>query len=129
MRTPFFSALLFFLSVGGISAQESVGLPPGVTPALVQEGQVLYSSSGLCFACHGPTGRGVPGAGPDLSDGDWLHGDGSFDFLLGRILGGVSATESKSGAIMLPKGGSQITDDQAKAVAAYVWSLRSARNP
>ena len=27
------------------------------------------------------------------------------------------------GAIMPPKGGSAITDDQVKAVAAYVWTL------
>jgi len=94
-------------------------------PALVAEGRTLYTGVALCFACHGVNGKGVPGAGVDLTDDEWLHDDGSFEALVQRILIGVGVQETRSGVIMLPRGGSQITDDQARAVAAYVISLRS----
>lgn len=95
-------------------------------PALVEEGRSLYAGVALCFACHGVNGKGVPGAGVDLTDDEWLHDDGSFEALVQRILNGVGVGETRSGVIMLPRGGSQITDDQARAVAAYVVSLRNA---
>jgi cytochrome c5 len=40
-----------------------------------------------------------------------------------QILAGIDADSSKTGQIMPPKGGSAITEDDVKAVAAYVWSL------
>jgi mono/diheme cytochrome c family protein len=99
-------------------------LPDGISEAMVTEGETLYKGLGLCFACHGPTGTGVPGAGVNLSDDEWLHSDGSFEGLIEQILDGVGPDISKSGVIMLPKGGSQVTDEQVRAIAAYVWTLR-----
>ena len=96
-----------------------------VDPDLVAQGQALYAGLGLCFACHGPDGKGVPGAGVDLTDEEWLHDDGSLEALVQRILQGVGVQETRSGVIMLPRGGSVITDDQVRAVAAYVWTLQS----
>lgn len=93
--------------------------------ALIAEGRTLYTGVGLCFACHGVDGKGVPGAGVDLTDDEWLHDDGSFEALVQRIVNGVGVQDTRSGVIMLPRGGSQITDDQVRAVAAYVISLRS----
>jgi len=100
-------------------------LPAGVTPAMVEEGNTLYHGAGICYTCHGQNGVGVTGLGPALGDAEWLHSDGSYDAIAAQILKGVSAGESKTGVAMPPKGGSAITDDQAKAVAAYVYSLRS----
>jgi mono/diheme cytochrome c family protein len=99
-------------------------LPAGVTPAMVEEGKTLYHGAGICYTCHGPNGTGVTGLGPALGDGEWLHSDGSYDAIVAQILKGVSAGESKTGVAMPSKGGAAITDDQAKAVAAYVYSLR-----
>jgi mono/diheme cytochrome c family protein len=36
----------------------------------------------------------------------------------------VTQVRNELGAMMPPKGGSQITEAQVHAVAAYVWSLR-----
>jgi cytochrome c5 len=36
---------------------------------------------------------------------------------------GVTKEESKSGIMMPPRGGSTISDEDVKAVAAYVYSL------
>jgi mono/diheme cytochrome c family protein len=99
-------------------------LPAGVTPAMVEEGNTLYHGAGICYTCHGQNGVGVTGLGPALGDAEWLHSDGSYDAIVAQILKGVSAGESKTGVAMPAKGGSAITDDQARAVAAYVYSLR-----
>lgn len=98
-------------------------MPDGVTDAMVAEGQTVFMGAGLCAACHGMDGTGS--VGPDLTDGEWLLGDGSYTAIIDQITKGVSAAEATNsmGAIMPPKGGSAITDDQVKAVAAYVWKL------
>lgn len=99
-------------------------LPAGVTPAMVEEGRTLYHGAGICQTCHGQNGVGVTGLGPALGDGEWLHSDGSYDAIVAQILKGVSAGESRTGVAMPAKGGSTITDDQARVIAAYVYSLR-----
>lgn len=110
------------LTATGASAQ-AADLPDGVTPDMVATGESLFKGLGLCFACHGPTGKGVPGAGVDLTDDEWLHGDPTFEALVTRILDGVGPAETQSGVIMVPKGGSQVTDEQIRAIASYVWTL------
>jgi len=100
------------------SAQE---LPDGVTPAMVEAGESIYTGVGGCMTCHGTEGAGTP-IGPGLADGEWLHGDGSYDFLVQIINDGVMQP-AQFGIPMLPKGGTQISDDDVRAVAAYVWTL------
>jgi mono/diheme cytochrome c family protein len=96
-------------------------LPAGVTPEMVTKGKKLFTGAGLCLACHGPDGKGL--TGPNLTDQEWLHIDGSYDQIVKQVLSGVDDKLSKSGQIMPPKGGSSINDADVKAVAAYVWSL------
>jgi len=106
-------------------AVESAGiaLPAGVTDAMVQEGQQVYAGAGICAACHGPDATGA--VGPDLTDPEWLIGDGEYEQLVAQILEGVTAAEATNslGAIMPPRGGAGITEAQVRAVAAYVWTL------
>jgi mono/diheme cytochrome c family protein len=85
---------------------------------------VFHGKTGgaLCYVCHGPSGRGVNGLGPNLTDKEWVNGDGSLGFLEKIILDGVPKPK-KMPAPMPPKGGGQLTDAQVKAAAAYVWSL------
>ncbi|NOT07390.1 MAG: c-type cytochrome [Gemmatimonadales bacterium] len=100
-------------------------LPEGVTLARIAEGRELYLGTGLCVACHGPSGQGK--IGPDLTDSVWVHGRGSFPELIELIRKGVSSDQSVSGTEMLPRGGSGIGDDEVRKVAAYVWSLSQKR--
>jgi mono/diheme cytochrome c family protein len=97
--------------------------PAGITDAMVQEGAQIYAGAGICAACHGADASGA--IGPDLTDAEWLIGDGEFEQLVDQILEGVSAAQATNelGAIMPPKGGAAITDAQVRAVAAYVWTL------
>ncbi|MDH3732476.1 MAG: cytochrome c [Gemmatimonadota bacterium] len=97
-------------------------LPDGVTMAMVTEGETLFASTGLCFSCHGPTGEGVPQLGPNLTDSEWLNTDGTYDGIVGVVTDGV-AEPKEAVAPMLARGGSAMSDDQVRAVAAYVYTL------
>ncbi len=112
------AALLGILWAAPAAAQ---GLPAGVTKESIAKGDEIFHGSGLCFACHGNDAKGA--VGPNLTDDQWLHSKGTYDDIVKQILSGVPKEQSKSGNIMPPKGGSSISDDEVKAVAAYVWSL------
>ena len=121
MSLTFAGLAIAFIGASSLQAQEA--LPEGVTEAMVQEGQTIFMGAGLCAVCHGMDGSGA--VGPNLTDGEWLTGEGTYPELIDQITKGVSLAEVKNalGMIMPPKGGSAITDDQVKAVAAYVWTL------
>ena len=118
-RTRFGLLFAFAAVVGARPAAAQA--PAGVTPAMIAQGDSIFHSSGNCYACHGANAQGA--VGPNLTDAEWLHSDGSYDAIVKQITTGVTAEESKSKIPMPPRGGSQITDDEVKAVAAYVYSL------
>jgi cytochrome c oxidase cbb3-type subunit III len=91
------------------------------TPAAIAQGDSIFHSKGNCYACHGSNAQGA--VGPNLTDAEWIHSDGSYDAIVKQITTGVLQKDSKSGIQMPPKGGSSITDDEVKSVAAYVYSL------
>jgi mono/diheme cytochrome c family protein len=106
-----------------LAAQGTDSLPAGVTTSAIADGKKVFAGPGLCSACHGPAAKGITGLGPNLTDAEWLHSDGSFEALVTQITAGVPASKSKSGVAMPAKGGGPLTDAQLRAVAAYVWSL------
>ncbi len=97
------------------------GSSPAVTSALITRGDSLYHGPGNCYACHGTKGEGL--VGPNLIDAEWIHSKGTYDEIVVQINDGVPKEKSKSGIPMPPKGGSTISDEDVKAVAAYVLSL------
>jgi mono/diheme cytochrome c family protein len=105
------------------AAADMQELPEGVTMAMVEEGEGLFGGAGICMSCHAPDGSGVPNLGADLTDDEWVHSDGSFEGILATVTNGVTADASTSGIPMPAKGGSSITDDQVRAISAYVWTL------
>jgi cbb3-type cytochrome c oxidase subunit III len=118
-RTRLGLLLAFFVA---LSARPAVAqAPAGVTPAAIAQGDSIFHSKGNCYACHGSNAEGT--VGPNLTDAQWLHSDGSYDAIVKQVMTGVPKEESKSGIVMPPRGGSTITDDEVKAVAAYVYSL------
>lgn len=102
-------------------AAVDMNLPEGVTAAMVAEGQEIYMGAGICFTCHMQGGVGGPLA-PNLTDDEWLNIDGSYESIVQNIMTGVPEPKEYPG-LMLPKGGSPITDEQVRAVGAYVWTL------
>jgi mono/diheme cytochrome c family protein len=118
--------VMFFATAVSAQAQEKAACPPAeVTPAAIKDGDAVFHGPGLCFACHGQDGKGMPNMGANLvgTNKKWLHSKGTYDDIVKQIMTGVTAKESTSGTVMPPKGGSSITDAQVKAVAAYVWNL------
>lgn len=100
-------------------------LPDGVTAEMVAEGRRLFQG-GACVRCHGQSGGGGEN-GPSLRSGPWLHIRGSYPELTRIITTGVSAQARKDPSRrfpMNPRGGPMnLTDDQVRAVAAYVYTI------
>lgn len=103
------------------AAAQNKAAPAGVTPAAIAKGDTIFHKSGLCYACHGSKAEGT--VGPNLTDAEWLQGDGSYDMIVATVTSGIPAEKAKKGVPMPAKGGSSITDEEVKAVAAYVYSL------
>lgn len=117
-------------SPGALAAQQAqppepsadVELPEGVTAEMVAAGRTLFGGKGSCFACHGQNAAGTPLA-PDLTDAEWLHvEDGAFEAIVELIDTGVPSP-TQHPAPMPPKGGAQISDDEVRALAAYIYAL------
>jgi mono/diheme cytochrome c family protein len=96
-----------------------------ITKAMIAKGDSIFHgklAGGLCFTCHGPDAKGIAGLGPNLTDDKWLHGDGSYGFIIGLVEKGVPKPK-QAATPMLPKGGTNLNAEQVRAVAAYVYSL------
>lgn len=96
-------------------------LPEGVTVAMAEEGQDIFHGAGLCASCHLRQGVGG-GLAPNLTDDVWLHIDGGYESIVQVIMDGVQVPIEAPGP-MPERGGSAITDEQVRAVAAYVYIL------
>jgi mono/diheme cytochrome c family protein len=115
-------------AAGGASLAGAQGAPDpaSITPAMIALGDSIFHGrvgGALCQICHGPGAKGVNPLGPSLVDKEWLHGDGSYAFLIQLVNDGV-AKPKKAAAPMPAKGGGQLTHAQIQAVAAYVFSLQ-----
>lgn len=98
-----------------------VTLPEGVTAEMVNAGAAAWPTQ-ACIACHGMDSKGVAGLAPDLTDGGWLHSDGSFAGIRGVIVSGVPQPKEVA-APMLPYGGVPLDDAMVDNLAAYIWAL------
>jgi mono/diheme cytochrome c family protein len=105
------------------NAGREAPLPPGITHAMVALGDKIYHGEGgaTCTGCHGGQGGGST-LGPDLSAGHFLWSDGSLSGIAATITNGV-ASPKQYRSPMPAMGGAQLTPEQVKAVAAYVWTL------
>ena len=96
-------------------------LPEGVTVGMVEEGQSIFHGAGICYTCHTEGGAGGPLA-PDLTDDVWLNVDGEYESIVQLVITGVPQPVEHPGT-MQPRAGMPLTDDQVRAVAAYVYAL------
>jgi len=108
----------------GAAANAKVAVPEGATWEMVALGRRIYRGQvggAACTGCHGMSGQGST-LGPPLNGTKWLWSDGSFAGITKTIMDGVPQPKNYRSP-MPAKGGAQLTDEQVKAVAAYVWSL------
>jgi len=99
-------------------------MPAGVTPAMIASGDSIFNNRS-CKNCHLVGGVGGPGA-PNLTDSQWIHIDGSYEAIVKLVTTGFTKAEQVDKQYrfsMNPRGGVNLTDEQIRAVAAYVYSL------
>jgi mono/diheme cytochrome c family protein len=92
---------------------------------MLAEGDSIFhgqKAGGLCYTCHGADAKGTALA-PPLVSHKWLTGDGSYSFIQQRVTQGMPNPTPPYSAPMPPMGGAQLSADQIKAVAAYVYSI------
>lgn len=102
-------------------------LPSGMTIQMVQQGDSIFHGKAGCVTCHGPDATGMPAAGSGITRGtsfippDWK----SIDSL---VTAGIPEAITRSPIAMPPRGAqSNLTPDEVKLVAAYVWAIAHVR--
>ena len=108
----------------GASAARNLPIPEGATREMVELGDRIYHGkvgASTCTACHGSDGKGSP-LGPDLTDKKWLWSDGSYRGIAKTITEGVMHPKEYRSP-MPARGGTQLTNEQISALAAYIWAL------
>jgi mono/diheme cytochrome c family protein len=117
-----FASILIVAAASSASAQTADKSSAAPTdPAIIAHGDSVFHGAGNCYACHGSKAEGM--IGPNLTDAEWIHSKGTYQDIVNQVNHGVAKEESKSGVVMPPRGGATLTDDDVKAVAAYVYSL------
>lgn len=111
--TLFITALALFSLNSGLHAQD----------AAVTRGQTVYMQ--VCFACHQPTGLGLPGMFPPLAGSDWTAAK-KPDRMIRMVLHGFTGPITINGkpfatpAPLMPPQGSVLSDAQIADVLSYV---------
>lgn len=105
----------------------TVPSPPPVTPALVAQGQQLFSDAG-CVLCHGMEGHGDGASAPSLKTetGDPIRPPDFHDgiFRRGARLADIFLTlRTGLNGTPMPSYAGALTEEQTWALAAYVQSL------
>jgi glucose/arabinose dehydrogenase/mono/diheme cytochrome c family protein len=114
---------------GAAADAASLPIASGATKEMVALGDRVYHGqvgAATCTGCHGANATGTT-LGPNLTDTEWLWGDGSYAAIAKTIAAGVPQPKQFRSP-MPPMGGAQLTPDQVSAAAAYIWGL-SHRTP
>lgn len=112
------------VNAGANPAAAAGALPAGYSSEQVALGSRIYRGverSGTCAGCHGPDGKGTA-VGPKLTGPDWMWTDGSVASVAKVIKSGVTTPKAfPSGMPAL--GGAPLSESDADALAAYIWTL------
>ncbi len=102
-------------------------LPQGMTLDLIRQGDSVYRGKGGCNTCHGPDGGGMPASGSGVTAGlnfvpsQWAAIDSVIKV-------GIAEPITRTPIAMPPRGAqSNLTDDESRLVAAYVWAISQVR--
>jgi glucose/arabinose dehydrogenase/mono/diheme cytochrome c family protein len=109
---------------GAAADTASLPVPAGATREMVALGDRIFHgqvAQATCTGCHGTNAKGTP-LGPDLTDTQWLWGDGSYAAIARTITTGVPQPKQYRSP-MPPMGGAQLSSDQVSALASYLWGL------
>lgn len=114
---------LCLFSLVSTLAASSLRAGDAALEAQVAEGQKIYMM--VCFACHQPTGQGLPNVFPPLAASDWATAP-KPDRIIRMVLHGFTGPITINGkpfvtpAPLMPPQGASLTDDQIANVLTFV---------
>jgi mono/diheme cytochrome c family protein len=103
-------------------------LPSGMTLDMIRQGDSLFRGKGGCITCHGPDGGGMPASGSGITSG--LHFvPAEWNALDSLIRVGIPEAVTRTPIAMPPRGAqTNLTDDESRRVAAYVWAISQVKD-
>ena len=98
-------------------------LPSGMTLEVIRAGDSLYHGRAGCVTCHGPDGYGMNDAGSGLTMGlNFIPAD--WKVIDSLVTAGIPEALTRSSVAMPPRGvGQNLTPEETRTVAAYVWAI------
>ena len=102
-------------------------LPQGLTLDMIRQGDDLFRGKAACNTCHGPDGGGMPASGSGITAGlNFVPAElRAIDSL---IKVGIPEPTTRTPVAMPPRGAaSNLTDQETRQVAAYVWAISQVR--
>lgn len=103
-------------------------LPAGMTIQMIVQGDSIFHGKGGCVTCHGADATGMPAAGSGLTRGVSFVPN-EWQPIASGITAGIPEALTRSPIAMPPKGAqSNLTPDEIKLVAAYVWAIAHVRD-
>ena len=102
-------------------------LPEGMTTDMLVQGDSLYRGKGGCVTCHGQEAGGMPDMGSGITSGLLFipHEWSAIDSL---IQAGIPEPVTRTSIAMPPRGaGSNLTAEESRLIAAYVWAISLTR--
>jgi cytochrome c oxidase cbb3-type subunit 3 len=107
--------------INGLSF-EQIEADEGLMTVVKQTGHRLFGDN--CAACHGRDAKGNSNY-PDLTDDDWLWGDGRPETIAETLRVGINSPHEESRFSQMPAFGRDqlLTSAEVRTVAQYVYSL------
>ncbi len=116
-------ALAMFIALTAFPSSPVISAEDAALQLRVAEGQKTYMM--VCFACHQPTGTGLPNMFPPLAGSDWVVAP-KPDRLIRMVLHGftgpikVNDKPFQTPAPLMPPQGATMNDEQIANVLTYV---------
>lgn len=113
----------FLFSAGILAAVPAAFSQDAPSADVLAKGQQTYMQ--VCFACHQPTGLGLPGMFPPLAGSDWVAAPNPGR-LIRMVLHGLTGPIKVNGqpfttpAPLMPPQGAMLSDAQIASVLTYV---------
>lgn len=120
---PHFMSRFSLIAVALASASTLLSAQDTPPADIMTKGSQVYMQ--VCFACHQPTGQGLPGMFPSLAASDWASAP-KPDRLIRMVLQGLTGPITLNGqpfttpAPIMPPQGAALNDEHIASVLTYV---------